>query len=85
MRIVILIILLVYSQAMPSQDLCWPNYRGNENLTGQCSSVISDKYHLKWTYETGDIIKSSPVVGKNKILVGNNSGKLICLDTDGNR
>ncbi|HEV2235306.1 MAG TPA: PQQ-binding-like beta-propeller repeat protein, partial [Ktedonobacterales bacterium] len=36
--------------------------------------------HLKWYYQTGDQINSSPVVAGGQVLIGSDDGKLYALD-----
>jgi eukaryotic-like serine/threonine-protein kinase len=52
------------SNAQPIDS--WPIFRGDQNLTGVSNTIIPDSPKLLWTFETGDNLKSSPVVANGK-------------------
>jgi len=60
----------------------WPVFRGDNRLTGTCPEPIADKIKLIWSYQTGDKIKSSPVVGLGKVFIGSNDGFVYALRLD---
>ena len=61
----------------------WPIFRGNQSLTGVSNTKIPNSPRLLWTFQTGDNIKSSPVVANGKIVVGSTDGFVYCLDING--
>jgi len=69
----------VFSQSSDS----WPVFRGNQQLTGISGSSVPDNPELLWTFQTGDNIKSAPVVSDGKIVIGAANGIVYCLDTNG--
>ncbi|MFV0267115.1 MAG: PQQ-binding-like beta-propeller repeat protein, partial [Draconibacterium sp.] len=67
----------VYAQ--PSDS--WPMFRGNQCLTGVSETAMPSSPKLLWTFQTGDNIKSAPVVADGKVVVGSTDGLVYCLDT----
>ncbi len=62
---------------------CWNIFRGNQRLTGSVSANLPDKPELLWTFSTGSMIKSAPVVCRNRVVVGSTNGTVYCLDMSG--
>ena len=60
--------------------LSWPIYRGDANLSGVASGSLSEKIDLLWSFQTGDDIKSSPVVGYGLVYIGSTDGKIYALN-----
>jgi eukaryotic-like serine/threonine-protein kinase len=58
----------------------WPQFRGSPLLTGVSASSVPETLTTKWTFESGDIIESSPTIvdGVAYIAIGN--GTLVALD-----
>jgi len=84
LRYCILLFLIGFSWtlfAQPSDS--WPIFRGEPHLTGVSKTSIPDSPKLLWTFQTGDNIKSSPVVADGKVVVGSTDGFVYCLDTKG--
>ncbi|MBU2648377.1 PQQ-like beta-propeller repeat protein, partial [bacterium] len=69
--------------ALISQEEGWPSYRANPALTGKSDVRISAFPALLWSFQTDDIIKSSPVMGAGNIFIGTNGGSLYCLSSEG--
>lgn len=61
----------------------WPIFRGDQNLTGVSKTTVPASPKLLWTFETGDNIKSSPVVANGKVVIGSTDGLVYCLDMNG--
>jgi eukaryotic-like serine/threonine-protein kinase len=61
----------------------WPIFRGNQQLTGISKTKIPDQPPLLWTFQTGDNIKSGPVVDEGKVVIGSTDGIVYCLDLEG--
>lgn len=57
----------------------WPNSRGNQRLTGQADGKLADELRLCWTFQTGDAIRTAPVVAEGKVYVGSDDGRLYAL------
>lgn len=55
-------------------------FRGDPQRTGIYDSQVSENSSLVWSFDTGDIIESTPVVYDNKVYVGSENGRLYCLD-----
>ncbi len=62
----------------------WPNFRGGQQLPGIIKGKIPTKVELKWAFQTGSEIKSSPVMQGNSIVLGSTDGFVYCLDLQGN-
>ena len=60
----------------------WPVFRGDAALTGVSSEALSAPLELRWTFKTGDEIKSSAVIAGNNVFVGSTDGKLYALALD---
>ncbi len=60
--------------------LSWPIFRGDAQLTGQADGALSEALELLWSFQTGDDIKSSPIVGHSKVYIGSTDGLLYALD-----
>ncbi len=61
----------------------WPMFRGNAQHTGQSPYVGAQTDSLKWKYQTGDYVDSSPAVGSDgTIYVGSGDGYVYALNPD---
>ncbi len=58
----------------------WPMFRGQPSLTGIAYGKLSAKLKLKWTYKTGDEVKSSPAVADGRVFVGSFDEHLHAID-----
>ena len=67
------------TQALPASDE-WPMFRGNPSLNGLVSGEIDDNPQLLWTYETGDMVKSSAAIKAGKVYIGSYDEALHCID-----
>ena len=84
MKLLITTILITISGYLLAQSQqCWPNSRGDIQLTGYTKVDFPQQIALKWTYDAEGIFKSAPVVCDNKIVVGSTSGELLCLTNQG--
>ncbi len=63
----------------------WPMFHGNLQHTGRSPYDTSHvNGTVKWTFETGGAIESSPVIGPDgTIYVGSHDGKLYAINPDG--
>ena len=73
--------LAIQTFAQPTDS--WPIFRGDQCLTGVSNTTIPDSPKLLWTFQTGDNIKSAPVVDNGKVVVGSTDGFVYCLDMNG--
>jgi len=80
--IVTFLIILSFGAVAQSSD-SWPIFRGDQHLTGVSNTTLPESPNLLWIFETGDNIKSAPVVAKNKVVVGSTDGFVYCVDTSG--
>jgi outer membrane protein assembly factor BamB len=61
----------------------WPKFHGNAQNTGQSPYIGAQTNHVKWTFQTGDWVQSSPAIGKDgTIYVGSYDRKLYALNPD---
>src|SRR5210317_1231682 len=79
--LLILIYIIIQVNAQPTDS--WPIFRGDQNLTGVSNTTLSASPELKWTFETGDNIKSAPVVDDGKVVIGSTDGLVYCIDLNG--
>jgi outer membrane protein assembly factor BamB len=57
----------------------WPIFRGDKNLSGKSYDKLPEKLSLLWSFQTGNDIKSSPVIGMENTYIGSTDGKLYAL------
>ncbi len=60
----------------------WHNYRGNARLTGEVPDRLPDTVQLSWSFQTGDRIKSSPIVHEDVVFIGSDDGFLYAIRLD---
>jgi outer membrane protein assembly factor BamB len=53
----------------------WPIFRGDAGLSGTVNDKITDKPSLRWTFQTGGEIFSSPAIGSGRVYIGSTDGK----------
>jgi outer membrane protein assembly factor BamB/ferredoxin len=78
-----LLLISMFLPAQPRSAGCWSSYRGDAQLTGVSLAKVKSPLKLLWSYNTGDAVKSSPIVCNNSIYVGSNDGFLYALDLQG--
>jgi outer membrane protein assembly factor BamB len=61
----------------------WPIFRGGQQLNGVSKTELPDQPKLLWTFQTGDNIKSAPVVDQGKVVIGSTDGVVYCIDLEG--
>ncbi|MGH9203216.1 MAG: PQQ-binding-like beta-propeller repeat protein, partial [Vicinamibacterales bacterium] len=64
----------------PSASSDWPQFRGNSRLTGAATVAPPPSLKLLWTYESGDMIDSSPAVAGGVVYAGLGNGELVAVD-----
>jgi len=57
----------------------WPIFRGDAGLSGRSGDTIPDELTLRWSFQTGGEIFSSPVIGSGRIFIGSTDGKVYAL------
>ena len=62
--------------------LPWPMYRGNPALTGVATVDLPDRWELRWTFKTGDAIKSAAAIEGNRVVIGSDDGNVYALAAD---
>ena len=60
----------------------WAQFRGTPALTGTSTAVPPAELALLWSYDTGDVIESSPAIADGVVYVGVGDGTLLALDFD---
>lgn len=60
----------------------WTRHRGNPGLTGVSKARLGNVLKLDWSFNTGDFLKSSPVVSGNLAYIGSESGKIFAISLD---
>ena len=80
----ILVLMFIMQYTGSGQEKgCWGIFRGSQRLTGTISANLPDQPRLLWKFSTGEMIKSSPVVCQNKLVIGSADGTVWCLDLSG--
>jgi outer membrane protein assembly factor BamB len=64
--------------AVPS----WPIARGDRGLRGVAEGALPQQPVLRWSYQTGNDIVSSPVVADGRVYIGSDDYSVYCLDFD---
>jgi len=73
LTIVVFILLTGVAQASD-----WPMFHHDARHTGYTTEKVPDELELLWSYETGTLGKSSPIVANGKVFVG--CYDFYCLD-----
>ena len=73
-------LLTVPAQDTPANN--WPQFRGNQSLTGVSQSTVPATLKLLWTYEAGDSIESSAAIAGGTVFVGSQKGELVALNLE---
>lgn len=81
--LLLLALLPAYSVFAQSTTGEWENFRGDSRLTGVTKQSIPSSPKPLWTFETGDEIKSSPVIHNSRIIIGAGNGFVYCLNMEG--
>src|SRR5258706_1990376 len=63
-------------------DAAWPQFRGNARLTGVATAAPAPPLTVRWTYEAGEAIESSPAIRDGRVYVGVATGDLLALDLE---
>src|SRR3989338_4642613 len=81
----LMLLVLVSSASAQPADSPWPMFRGNLRHTGLSPYNTSHvDGTVKWTFETGAGIESSPAIGSDgTIYVGSHDSKLYAINPDG--
>ncbi len=88
--VVIAMIAIIYSKTnvLCAQELntAWSAFRHDSMNTGRSSLQGSENNNLKWSFETGGSVDSSPVLDHNGIIyIGSQDKKIYALKPDGTR
>ena len=60
----------------------WVQFRGTQALTGVSADTPPAELTVLWSYDTGDVIESSPAIVGGVVYVGAGDGMLLALDFD---
>jgi len=60
----------------------WPIFRGNSSLRGFAPGTLPSTFEIKWSFETGGAIASSPIVVDGRVFVGSDDGCLYCVNLE---
>jgi len=61
----------------------WTIFRGNQQLSGTTSANLPEKPKLLCSFQTGDDIKTSPIVDDQTIYCGSTDGSMYAVGFDG--
>src|SRR4030095_3405829 len=56
------------------------HYLGNAHLTAIAAVAPPASLSVKWTYDAGDAIDSSPAIADNVVYIGSAKGELLAID-----
>src|SRR5438067_325119 len=65
-------------------SLCaqWPQFRGNQQLTGVSTATVPKTLKLLWTYDAGEPVESSPTIADGAVYIGSGAGTLSAIDLE---
>ncbi|WP_372936447.1 outer membrane protein assembly factor BamB family protein [Mariniphaga sediminis] len=75
--------LLLAHHTFAQSSSSWAIFRGNQQLNGISGAKIPDHPKLLWSFQTGDNIKSAPVIDQGKVVIGSTDGLIYCLSLEG--
>ena len=70
------------NSSLDAGEAYWPVFRGNTDLTGVSASPLPEKPELLWSFETGNDIKSTPVIADNRLFLTSTDGFVYALNTN---
>jgi outer membrane protein assembly factor BamB len=77
---------LILSIGLVSAKDTWPMFQHDHWHTGRSSCIGPSKSDTLWTYKTGNMISTSPIVDENQtVYVGTLGGDLIAIDSNGHK
>ncbi len=66
----------------PANPSEWTVFRGNSQLTGVAGGKIFDNLKMLWSFETGDDVRSTPIISNNTVFVGSTDKNMYALSLD---
>ena len=75
---VISVVCVVLGAQAPADG--WTQFRGNARLTGIAASAPPAAPAVRWTYEAGEAIDSSPAIADGTVYVATSNGDLVAID-----
>lgn len=58
----------------------WPQFRGNQALTGVVDAALPSSLKVHWTYDFGEAVESSAAISDGVVYAASHSGELVALD-----
>jgi outer membrane protein assembly factor BamB len=58
----------------------WTQFRGNARLTGIAASALAAAPTLRWTFEAGEAIDSSPAIADGTVYAATSNGDLVAIE-----
>src|ERR1035437_1596371 len=62
--------------------VAWPMFRGDQGLTGVAAARLPEALELRWTFKTGQPIKSSAAIADHRVFIGSDDSNLYALSAD---
>ena len=62
--------------------VAWPMFRGDQGLTGVAAGRLPEALELRWTFKTGQAVKSSAAIADHRVFIGSDDGTLYALSTE---
>ena len=68
--------------ALPARgaEADWPSFRGSPAMTGVAKSALPAKPQRLWRHEAGAGVTSTAAIVGDRVFVGTDGGKVLCLD-----
>jgi outer membrane protein assembly factor BamB len=70
----------VPARPVPPPRPSWSHFRGNSALTGVSGDKLPEKPAMLWSFKTGGAVKSSAVIGDDRIFIGSDDGNIYALN-----
>src|SRR5258708_35872877 len=76
----VLTVFLFTAACLAQQKDDWPQFRGNNQLTGVSTSAVPKTLKLLWTYDAGEPVESSAAIADGVVYIGSGAGYLSAVD-----
>ncbi len=76
----LLTVVLFTAACLAQQKDDWPQFRGNNLLTGVSTSTVPKTLKLLWTYDAGEPVESSAAIADGVVYIGSGAGYLSAVD-----
>jgi len=78
----IVVACLAVTTVVAADPEAWSMFRGQPSNIGMSTAQLGDQLSLRWTYDTGEPIRSSAVMVGDRVWIGSDSGAVHALERD---